>query len=119
MEAEQVKDEKVMTGFRLLKSEIKSLDVIAAEDGVTRSDVMRKAITNYRTYRKSEKNLQSRAEDIYKKSIAKHESHPIMVRIANQGIDVRDKNGNRVATIRSLTELLDFVDKKVFNYGNV
>lgn len=110
---------KTTTAFRLSDAEIETLDGIAAEEGSNRTAVVRKAIKNYASSRNSKKNIPAQAAEIYKTSISGYESHPIMKRIASKGIEVNDSNGNKITTITSLTKLLDFVDKKVFNYGDV
>lgn len=107
---------KTTTAFRLSQAEIDALDEIAGKENSNRSAVLRKAL---KYYTRSYHSAASQAAIIYKKSIAKQESHPLLERIASEGIKVQDAEGRDIASIENLGQLLDFVDKKVFNYDNV
>lgn len=109
---------KVSVGFRLDQVEVEMLDRIAAEESSNRTEIARRAIRNFDKVRQAEKTITTKAAEIYKTNLSNYDSHPIMVRIARQGIDVRDKAGNKVSKIENLKDLLDFVDKRVFNYGD-
>jgi len=86
---------------------------------VDRSTMIKKAIETYSSSLNSEqdKTIKDRAVEVVSSTnrIADF-NHPLLTVIESEGIKTIDDEGNTTARITNLKELLDFVNKNVFNY---
>lgn len=106
---------------RIPVQEVDIVDAVAASLGVDRTTFLRRAIKYYiKELRKQEEGDHEPTVVQAAKRVARNDKnalvldHPFSKRIMKDGIEVNDNNGNRIARITNLVQLMNFVEQKVF-----
>ena len=106
---------------RIPVQEVDIVDAVASNLGVDRTTFLRRAIKYYiKELRRQEEGEETPTVVQAAKRVARHDKnalvldHPFSKRIMKDGIDINDDNGNRIARITNLVQLMNFVEQKVF-----
>ena len=105
---------------RLPIGEVDAIDGMAHHLGVDRTTLIRRALRHYaKEIRRQSEDRKPTIVDAAKMVVKRDKNslvldHPFAQRIMNDGIKVEDDNGHKVAEIRNLVQLLNFVETKVF-----
>lgn len=103
---------------RVTASEHTYVKQLASVNNMTQSNFIKAAIRAYGNESNTENtsSIKEKAVDVVTNPQRISEfSHPLLDLIHEQNITPVDSEGRKIADIRNLTELLDFVQKNVFN----
>lgn len=105
--------------FRFQNKELEKYDSFAANIGVNRTTLIRRALDKYINSYSADSTEKSSAIDAAKTlvgitaEIKQSEKHPLYLLMKNEGLKISNSDGEVVATITNIYELLDFVNAKV------
>lgn len=104
--------------IKVNSDEYKYYEELTKKYNTNRTQLIKKAI---RYYDKNSGNdpLPTKAKEIISPSISISDyDHSLLRKVRKEGITVLGNNGESIAVIRNITELLNFVDSKVFRNAN-
>lgn len=100
--------------IKVTDDEIAYYKSITDKYGIDRTEMIKRGIRSF-VESQGDNPLRVRVQEIAKDSISITDyTHPLLETVRKEGIVVRDDDNNKVATIKNLTQLLDFVNSKVF-----